>query len=154
MKQQDRQLFLYVGGAVATYVFIVNPILKKLGIRTSQAIQQAQQGGINNAFNPLFWKEQSGALIITRVAVDQMAAKIYNSFTIFQDDFNAVFSVFKQLKTQSQVSYLADIFRQKYNADLITFLGNGGGVLPWDGLSDTQLSKIVSYVNNLPKFKR
>lgn len=153
MKQQDRQLFVYVGGAVAVYVFIVNPILKKLGIRTSQAIQQAQQGGINNPFNPLFWKGKGGALLIKSAIVDQMTAKIYNAFTIFQDDFNAVFSVFKQLKTQSQVSYLADKFQQKYNADLITFLGNGGGVLPWDGLSDTQLSQIVNYVNSLPKYK-
>ena len=152
MKPEDRKLFIYVGSAVAAYVLIVNPILKKLGIRTSQAIQQAQQGGVNNPFNPLFWK-QSGALLITNNAVENMITKIHGAFTIFQDDFNAVYGVFKQLKTQSQVSYLADRFRQKYNADLITFLGNGGGILPWDGLSDSQLTQIVNYVNSLPKYK-
>lgn len=152
MSSEDRKTLLYVGGAVAVYVLIINPILKKIGVKTSQSVQQAQQGGINNPFNPLFWKNRGGALIITNSAVDMMITKIYSSFGLFQDDFNAIFSVFKQLKTQSQISYLADRFNQKYNADLITFLGNGGGIFPWDGLSDSQLSQIVSYVNNLPKY--
>ena len=130
MKSEDRKTLLYVGGAVAVYVLIINPILKKIGVKTSQSVQQAQQGGINNPFNPLFWKNRGGALIITNSAVDMMITKIYSSFGLFQDDFNAIFSVFKQLKTQSQVSYLADRFNQKYNADLITFLGNGGGIFP------------------------
>jgi hypothetical protein len=153
MKAEDKKLLFTIGAGVAVYVLIVNPILKKLGLRQSQQITQTQTAGINSPFNPLFWQNKAGALLITENNVKNYAGRIYNSFTLFYDDFNNIMSIFRLLKTQTQVSYLAYKFREIYNADLLTFLSNGGGILPFDGLSDTQLTQIITYVNNLPKSK-
>ena len=54
------------------------------------------------------------------------------------------------MKTKANVSYLADIFSQAYNEDLLTFLTDGGGILPWDGLSETHLKTITDLVAALP----
>jgi hypothetical protein len=92
--------------------------------------------------------------LLIRVATAQEYAKtIHGAFTVFQDDFNAIMSVFSQLKTQSQISFLSDVFSKMYKEDLLSFLTDGGGILPWDGLSDTNLEKLTDLVNKLPKYK-
>jgi hypothetical protein len=59
-------------------------------------------------------------------------------------------AAFSQVKTKAAVSFLADVFQQRYKQDLLTFLTNGGGILPWDGLSDNQLRTLLTYTNRLP----
>jgi hypothetical protein len=56
---------------------------------------------------------------------------------------------FKKLQYKTQVSYLADKWQQQKGSDFLSFLGNGGGILPWDGLSTEHLSALINYVNTL-----
>jgi len=100
-------------------------------------------------WKPLYYKKTGGRLI-TRLTAGIAAKQIHNAFGIFQDDFNAVMAVFSKMPSKAAVSFLADVFQQTYKQDLLSFLTNGGGILPWDGLSDAQLQKVIALTNKLP----
>ena len=146
---------LLIGGGVIAF-FAIKKLLIKFGIASGPGTQQTINELTNpgSPWKPEYWKKGSGALLIKNAVADKYATTIHNAFTVFQDDFNAIVSVFSQLKTKSQVSYLAQKFAEKYNEDLLQFLTNGGGILPWDGLSDSQLLQITNYVNKLPAFSK
>lgn len=141
---------LYISGALIGYTLIRN-VLIKAGFAAGPGTQSvsAQMVNPDSYFKPTFYKRTGGRLI-TRATAEMFANRIHNAFGLFQDDFNAVFSVFSQVKTKAAISFLADVFQQKYKQDLLTFLTNGGGILPWDGLSDAQLKQVLELTNKLP----
>src|SRR5574337_305464 len=132
---------------------VINKLLQSAGIFTGPGSQSVHNEQVNPAspWKPDFYKNSPpGSLLLYHDTAVQMANDIFDSFGVTQDDFEKVFGVFSQLRTQSQVSYLADVFSQQdfssmfgithtTGLDLLTFLTNGGGLLPWDGLSDTHL---------------
>jgi len=153
-KQDNSKLLLYGGGLLIVYFGILRPLLEKLGIARSQADQQVinQQNLPNNKnpFSPVYWKNVSGAKLITRNATNNLAKRIYDSMGFFSDDEPAVYSVFSQLKYKTQVSWLADVFQQNYKMDLLDFLKRGKGQLPQAGLNSNELQQILNIVNALP----
>lgn len=145
-----------IAGTAIFGILVVRRVLIKFGVLEGRGGTQVQKEltNPNSPWKPAFWKSApAGSLILTRAQAEGYASTIHGAFTVFQDDYNAIQSVFSQLKTKSQVSFLADVFIQKYNEDLLSFLGDGGGILPWDGLSDTNLAKITDLVNRLPQYR-
>lgn len=111
----------------------------------------------NNFWNPNFWQtvNPSGAPYNHPLTEDQakaLIAQIKDAFGLFNDNPEQVKAVFKSLYTQANASFLAWEFQKTDGADLLSYLRNGGGVLPWDGLGDKDILEINSYVNTLPKF--
>jgi hypothetical protein len=146
-------LLILAGGGISLY--IVNKILIRTGLIEGKGTRTVtnELENPNSPWKPAFHKAApSGALLIRRQTAEGYAAIIHNAFGIFQDDFNAVMGVFSQLKTKSQVSFLADVFFQKYNEDLLSFLTDGGGIMPWDGFNDTNLQRLTDYVKSLPNY--
>jgi len=149
MTTQDVMPFIYIGGAILA-ISIVNKILDKLGLMGSKKRHNEIENP-NSAFKPAYYKQYSVyTYAITTSQAKSFAYTIHNAFGVFQDDYNAVLSVFNQMRTKCNVSYLAEIFIQEYGEDLLNFLTDGGGILPWDGLSREHLDEIIDMVNNLP----
>lgn len=142
---------LYVGGALVAFTLIRN-VLIRAGIAAGPGSQSAstQITDPRSYWKPTFYRTQAGARLITRARAELFAKRIHDAFGIFQDDFNAVMSIFSQVPSKAAVSWLSDVFQQKYKQDLLTFLTNGGGILPWDGLSDAQLKQLLDLTNKLP----
>ena len=163
MKKEDKQLFIYAGGIAILYFGILRPILTKLGIQQTAAEQQEQtqvtqtSTGQNakNPFSPVFWiNAPSGAALLTVAVATDLADRIYNGMGYFYDDEAAIISVFRLLKTKSQVSWLADVFQKKYKTDLFDFLRKGKGIMYQAGLNNNELNQIISIVNKLPNYKQ
>jgi len=150
-KKTQENLIKYGIGAGIAYFLIARPILMKLGILKSdkQISIENETLKINSAFNPNYWKQFNGSKIITDKAVNDIIYIIQDSFGVLSDNYDAILAQFKKLTYKTQVSYLADKWQQKKNTDFLSFLGNGGGFLPWDGLSNDHLAAIISYVNSL-----
>jgi hypothetical protein len=162
MKKDNQQLLIYGGGLAILYFGIIRPILKKVGIQQSaQDIQQQQlinntsiTDNSSNPFSPLFWKKGgNGTQLLTVSYASSLAKRIYDAMGYFTDDEAAVISVFRLLKTKSQVSWLSDIFQKQYKTDLFNFLRKGKGLLPQAGLNDNELSEIITIVQKLPNYK-
>lgn len=139
---------ILVGGVVFG-IHLLSRLFDKLGFGGDPTT--GEQSNPDSPWKPSYWRQYSAfTYAINREQAEQYAATIHGAFTIFQDDYNAIMSVFSDLRTKSNVSYLSDVFAQVYSEDLLGFLGNGGGILPWDGLSKDHLQTILSYVNKLP----
>jgi len=152
-KVDTNNVVLIGGGLVA--LMVVNKILVALGIGKGAGghAVDTEQNDPGSEWKPAYYKSlPAGTQYYTLTASggDLFSKQIYNAFTLFKDNFDQIMGVFNQLQTKTQVSVLADYFQQKYNRDLLTFLKDGGGVLPWDGLSDAQFYTLTTYVNNLP----
>lgn len=145
---------LIVGGGLFAYAVVIKPILNKLGITQSiQAKAIQDQTTKQPAWSPAFYQSApNGAWLITTAQAKDLAYKIYQYPGIFWDDFNTVLGVFQTLRTKSQLSFLCDVFQKTYNASMYGYLLDGGGILPWDGLSEVHLTQIINYVNSLPDY--
>jgi hypothetical protein len=101
-----------------------------------------------------YWKPQyykrTGGKILTRAAAEQYGKKIYDALSWYNDDINTILGVFSQIKTKSQVSFLSDVFFQKYGYDLLNYLYYGAGRLWIDGLNDENINRVISYTDKLP----
>jgi len=141
---------LLIGGGLLAFT-AVKRILIAAGIAAGQGTQAASQliTDPNSYFKPSYYKRSGGSLI-RRADAERYARQIHSAFGIFQDDFNAIVAVFSRMPSKAAISFLADVFSQIYKEDLLTFLTNGGGILPWDGLSDNQLKQLIALTNKLP----
>ena len=134
----------------ASYFLLVKPILEKFGVLKS-ASEKENLAAITEqqAYNPDYHK-QKGGVTITRAFAETGAQKIKNAFNIMYDDFNTIIGVFKSLKNKSDVSYLADVFLNKYGYDMYSYMADPNGIFPWDGLSTVHLTQINDLVKKLP----
>lgn len=147
----DKTTLYVIGGAVALVYFgVLDPILTALGIKKDQDDRsldvQAQDPG--SPWAPTMWKQVSGAIILTNAAAVKFTDELYNAFGAFNDCEECVKAVFRQLKFKTQVSYLADVFYQRYGQDLLAYLR--GGNWPQDRLSSADLAEINSFIQKLP----
>jgi len=109
----------------------------------------------NSAFSPLFYQNApAGSLLITNAQAQQYLNTLTEAFGGFDDDEAQAIGVFKNFKTQSQVSYFAEYFKNNIwpaGADLLSWLQ--GSAWPNDRLSNTEVATIINYVDKLPKYK-
>ena len=135
MKKDDQKLIIGLAAVAVGYFGIIRPILRKVGIQRSASEQQQEQSvqqiltapNKANPFSPVFYQTkeaQTARAILLRVAdATILADRIYNALGYFYDDEAAAIAVFRTLKTQSQVSFLSDIFQRKYKTDLAIIEG-------------------------------
>lgn len=159
MTKREESIYTKVAIGAGIYLFIVRPLLQKIGIvKTSEdKLVEAQTAKPNNQnpFSPVFWKTgPAGTKLLKMEPASQLAAKIYFSMGNFSDDESAIYGVFRQLKTQSQVSFLSDRFQTMYKTDLLEYLKRGRNQYnPASGLNTDELAVVLNIVNSLPKYK-
>jgi hypothetical protein len=150
-KKQQENIIKYGIGATIAYFLVAKPILQKFGIIKTDEEVLIQKELIKNEspFDTKLWKTKTGSIIITKAVTDDIINKIENAFTLISDNYESILAQFKRLSYKTQVSYLADKWREKKGSDLLYFLDNGGGLFPWDGLTKENLNNLVTYANNL-----
>jgi hypothetical protein len=147
---------LYVfaaGGALVLYLGVLNPLLKKLGFKKSDEEKANDEAAIKiPGWDPNFYRSApSGSLILTSAAAENFAKTLYNAFGFWNDDEEAVYGVIKSLKTQSQLSFLAAKFFEKYQKDLYEYLR--GAQHSWHRLEEEELAYVNKLVAAMPKYK-
>lgn len=134
-------------GIGAGYFLLLRPVLVATGVIDSpedkkrDQIESQYATGLDSAFNPQWYRNVSGAVLITRAKAEELAEIIYDAMGLFNDDEDAIYAVFRQLKAKTQVSWLADVFFQQYNADLYQYLRGR--------MSDSEMDVVHGIVNNL-----
>jgi hypothetical protein len=136
------------------YTKVIKPILESVGLqKSSEELEiEKQTSNPGSPWNPNYWRK-GGATIITNSQVQKFIDTIWNAPGYVYDDFDAVLGVFKQLKTKSQVSYLAHKFNEAKGKDLLNWL-QGGGPLSWpaDRFSADQVNQLIKYVSGLKNY--
>lgn len=151
----DTSTMLTVGAGflLLTGMGLIKSLLSSLGIQETSGAT-AEQSNPGSPWNPDFWQQQDTwvrmGLIARRDEFHQYRFDLQSAFGIFSDDFEQVKGVFDKLHSKAEVSYLSFVMKDEASADLLTFLKTGGGILPWDGLSDAHLKILIDYVKALP----
>jgi hypothetical protein len=160
MKKKDReniQFLLITGGAlfIAYKAFgAFKGIFESLGLSNSAAdisVMTTQQDP-GSPWSPLYYKtlqrQGKNIMLLTQASADLLAKQIYESTGAFTDNWPPAFGAIKQAKYKTQISFLAERFKAKYNADLITWLP--GGMWPQDRFSNDEVNQAIEYVKKLP----
>jgi hypothetical protein len=135
-------------------------VLQKIGVQDSKqeaadkvAIQKAKEQAslISSPWNPAFYKNSpNDSLLFYSSTAKKLAAQIYDSVGIVYDNSDQGVAAIKQAQTQTQISFLADIFNQLYSQDLFAYMQ-----FHYD--TEAQLANlhtIIDYVNSLPPYKK
>lgn len=147
-KSDVQTILLLVGGTIGIVLLI--KALRALGILGGGNVTNEQTDS-NSPWKPAYYHQfTTFNYALTTSQAKDFASTIYNAFGVFQDDYNAILGVFSQLRTKSEASFLAEVFQNEYDTDLLGFLTDGGGILPWDGLSTTHMDTLISLVKKLP----
>jgi hypothetical protein len=162
MDKKTQDILFRLGIAVGVYFLVIKPILQKIGIEKTteqtekeQIAQKAQIDPIS-AFSPTFYKTVKNAALLKRIYTEQLA-KILNkavSGSLLGDDVGAIYKVFRSLQYKTQVSWLAKVYGELYNSELINDLKNGAkyAAFLWNtraGLNDDEMNVIYQIVNKL-----
>lgn len=145
-----------IAGTAVFGLIVARKILISLGLLGGRGQREVDQELQNpeSAWKPAFWKSAPvGSALIKRAVAEAYSKTIYDALNWYADDTAAVTGVFSALKTKSQVSFLADVFNQKYGADLLSYLQEGSDTFPWNGLGDDELLRITNLVDRLPQYK-
>lgn len=85
-------------------------------------------------------KQYPNAKKLSNADVQDLAKKLYDAKGFFNDDENAVYSVFQSIPYKSYICQLTVAFDSLYNKSLINYL---------DFLSADEKSKIFDYINKM-----
>ena len=147
---------LIIGGVAIFGLVVARKILIQFGLLGGRGAAEVQQqlSNPNSPWKPQFYKSApAGSALLRRSTAETYAKIIYDALNWYADDTAKVNGVFAALATQSQVSFLSDVFRQSYNADLLSYLQEGSDTFPWNGLADDELLKITNLVDRLPQYR-
>ena len=157
-KDQDNIKFLLIIGGIGFIAYkgykFFQGILQDLGLTDSPADTNvnttAQDPG--SPWSPNFYKtlqaQGKNVWILTQASADLLAKQIYQSTGPISDNWPQAFGAIKQCKYKTQISFLCERFKIKYNADLITWLP--GGIWPADRFSNAEVVQAIEYVKKLP----
>lgn len=128
MKEKINPNVIFAVGALILVFFGGRKIFQALGLIQDQEERQREQQLVNFA-NRSFWDFEEflsgmpqGALLLTTAKADEKAEQIYDAMGFFNDDEEEVYGVFRSLKTQSQIAWVAKRFFIQYGQDLYSFL--------------------------------
>ena len=139
-----------VVGFGAYYLYTV--FARQMGIVTSTANVAAPK----SLFAPLSKTDttvnKSTTSTASLVDLSTVAHDIYYALHYFwADDWATVWAGFQKMKTQDDVTAMAQLFYGSYGVDLWSYLQDGGGIwILGDGLSDVHLQQLHAYVEGLP----
>ncbi len=132
---------------------LFNSLLESLGLQDSASTKDLDAAASNplSPWSPNFYKSgPAGTYLLTMQGMQDIYDTLNNSFGWFNDDEAAAIAVFKQLKTQSQLSFFAEWFKNSKGVDLLYWLRGTG--YPNDRLSDAEVDSINQYILKLPKY--
>lgn len=124
MKKDYSNYVLPVGALILVY-FAGTKILEAFGIVKSQTETDNQNLLLpGSAFDPNFYKNYSGAkLLLTQSSANTYATLIHDSVSALWFNNPAIFiGVLQNMKTKSQVSFLADTFQSIYGQSMVAYL--------------------------------
>jgi hypothetical protein len=155
VKNQKIDYNLILVGAVifgAIYIFrkigsAGSGFLSGLGITNTEAENQILTEFQNENywnFNEFLSNMPAGGLLLTQSYAANLVNQLWDATGFFNDDEEAIYGVFRSLKTKSQVAALAKKFYELKGQDLYSYLKNY--------LNDSEMLVLSGIVDQKPKY--
>lgn len=151
---KDYRPLLYIGGAFAAYVFVLKPLLETLGLKDTAEEKAADRlksetenaSASQDYWRPGYFQQGQGkytVALLTQSRTDALIKKLWDAKGAFNDDEEAIYAVFRELKAKTQVSWLAYNFNRQKSKDLYTWLRDSV-------LNKEELNTVLTITNKLP----
>jgi hypothetical protein len=154
----DRPLqWLLIAGVVGTAGYLA---FRKLVPSKDERIKESAETDVSES-NPFSYTKFLSQKIpagtpLLKVATAQASAKqVYDSLnTYFDDDEDIVIGVFSSLSSKVKVAQMCQQFYNLYKKDILQYLKSGNKTFDFGtgGLSTEDYNRILTIVNNKPKF--
>jgi hypothetical protein len=158
IEKNETTLILGIAVIAVAYFGLIKPVTNKLGLTQSQK-DKAEAAAVENAENivgwdPNFYKSLPNnrfpKVVLMKDAIATARAKqIKKAWGALNDDEQAIYAVFRLLRSQAQLSQLVHKYNLLYKQDLLKRLQT-----PWyyleDGLDESEFVIIANMVNKLP----
>lgn len=151
IEKKDIWNFVLIAGVVLSFD-VIKKLLEGIGIWKTADTKGLDQAATDPSswWNPSYYQQFSSyTYTINTTQAQDYAKRIYDAFGFFNDCEECVKSVFYELRTKSNVSFLSKVFQDRYGQALLPFLR--GGIWPQDRLSDADVAEINNYISKLPK---
>ena len=151
MKKQniDPNVIIKYGVTLAG-LYIAYKLAQKVGIFPSQEskaeaqnLQQLEAASVWD-YNKFLSSVPPGALLLTQAGAAAYVEDLWDATGYINDDEEAIYGVFRAMKTQSQIAALAKRFNQLKNSDLYGYLRNY--------LNDAEMLNIKKIIDQKPKY--
>lgn len=155
MKNQKIDYNLLIAGGLLIGIFYLfrkigsagSDLLSGLGITNTE--EENQQ--LNELKEANYWNFQAflndapaGALLLTMAFSENLVNQLWDATGFFNDDEEAIYGVFRSLKTKSQVSFLAKRFFDLKGQDLYNYLDNY--------LNDSEMLNVKGIIDSKPMY--
>jgi hypothetical protein len=141
---------LIKAGVTLAGLFIVYRILQKVGVfpsaESNQAAQNLQALESSNYwnYNDFLQKAPGGHALLTQSGAAAYVDDLWNATGYFNDDEEAIYGVFRAMRTQSQIAALAKRFNELKGQDLYNYLKNY--------LNEEELLTVKRIIDQKPKY--
>jgi hypothetical protein len=150
MKNKIDPNTLIKAGISLAGLFIVYRLLQKTGLlptaestQAAQNLQQLESASVWD-YNKFLGTLPAGALLLTQNGAAAYVDDLWNATSWYNDDEQAIYGVFRAMKTQSQISALAKRFNQLKAQDLYSYLKNY--------LNEEELLTVKKIIDQKPKY--
>lgn len=149
--------WLLIAGVVGTGAYF---LVKKIAPSKIMKIVEGAETEVS-ADNPfsysVFLKQNipTGTQLLTFNSAAQYAKKVYDALNTYMfDDADIVIGIFSSLGSKVKVAQVAEKFFVIYGKDILQYLKKGNKTFDFGsgGLSDEDYNRILTIVNNKPKF--
>lgn len=155
--KEEKNLVIGLGFLIIAYFGIIKPVTDKLGLTKSDTDKaEAELKAIANSVNgwdPNYYKtlRNISILLPTDASATVLANQIYKAWGIINDNEQAIYAVFRQIRSQAHLSFLCEKYNKLYKQDLLTRLKT-----PWhyaaDGLDEIEFLEVAKIVAKLPNY--
>ena len=149
----DYNLLIFAGIAIGiVYLFrkvgdAGSGLLSGLGLTNTeeenQILTEFQNENYWN-FNEFLDTMPAGGLLLTQTYAANLVNQLWDATGFFNDDEEAIYGVFRSLKTKSQVAALSKKFYELKGQDLYSYLKNY--------LNDSEMLTLSSIIDQKPKY--
>ena len=141
----------------------LQPILQKLGLQKSDTDKQKEQAILQarslSAWKPTFYQDalKNGLIpkgltvkVFDAASAQQIAREINSAWSVYDDDEQRIYASFNKMKSQMDLSRVAEAYLNLFKKDLKSDLQQRG----WYGLSDSEFAVVADIVNRLPVYRK
>ena len=136
---------------IAVYFGIIKPITNKLGFTKSREDREEDRliegAALSNGFDPTYHKKRSpNRVTVSRETGMRLAKNVHDFYCghlFCDDDEEKLYGAIKQTGTLTNLSYVSDLFYEKYGRSMYDFIENY--------TSDSELARVGQIVNNLKR---
>lgn len=110
---------LVVGGVLASYFFVIKPILEGLGIKDTKFDKRLFY---LNGFDPNYYKTNYSKVTISTAMAGKLATDIWMSYGLINDDEEKLVGAVQSAGSEYNLSKVADTFQRQFGKNMAEYV--------------------------------